>query len=246
MEYCIKYAPVFSVLEIKLNEAEVVVAQPNSMLSMTSGLQLTASVGRKGSQKSSGLFGGMKNALGGEKYFHCRVSCKRDDQLLMLAPDSQGDILVIDLKGEAGYYLTRGSYLANIGACELAIKYGGMKGFMAKTGLFLLHATGNGTVFCQTYGAIVERELSEGENFFVDNRFVVAFSDTVQYQLVKATSSVKDSILSEKGLVVKYTGPGKCFFRPAENHPLVGCRVFSGRHSSRARIPFCVEQISES
>ncbi len=155
----------------------------------------------------------MKNVLGGESIFTAEFRAKRDDQILMLAPDSHGDILVIDLNSDAGFFLTRGSYLANIGACELTVKYGGVKGFMAKTGLFLLHATGNGTVFCQTYGAIVERELADGENFFVDNRFVIAFSDTVQFQLVKATSSVKDSILSGEGLVVKYTGPGKVYFQ---------------------------------
>jgi uncharacterized protein (TIGR00266 family) len=213
MEFCIKHAPVFSVLEIKMSEAEVVIAQPNSMLSMTSGLQLTASVGRRGSKSSSGLFGGMKSVLGGESVFTAEFRAKRDGQLLMLAPDAQGDILTIPLSGHGGIYLTRGAYLANIGDCELTIKYGGVKGMMAKTGLFLLHAIGEGTVFCQSYGAIVEKDLTEGENFFVDNRYMVAFADTVQYQLVKATSSVKDSILSGEGLVVKYTGPGRVYYQ---------------------------------
>ena len=213
MEYCIKHAPVFSVLEVKMNEADVVVAQPNSMLSMTSGLQLTASVGRKSSDSKGSWFGGMKSVLGGENLFTAEFRAKRDGQLLMLAPDSQGDILTIPLAGRGGFYLTRGSYLANVGECQLNIKYGGVKGLMSKTGLFLLHAFGEGTVFCQTYGAIIEKELEAEENFFVDNRFMVAFSDTVKFQLVKATSSVKDSIFSGEGLVVKYTGPGKVFYQ---------------------------------
>lgn len=203
-----------------MSEADVVVAQPNSMLSMTSGLQLTAAVGRRGSKSSAGWFGGMKSALGGENVFTAEFRAKRDDQLLLLAPESQGDILTIALNGNGGFYLTRGSYLANVGNCELTIKYGGVKGVMAKTGLFLLHAVGEGTVFCQTYGAIVEKELTEGENFFVDNRFMVAFSDTVKYQLVKATNSVKDSLLSGEGLVVKYTGPGKVYYQTRGKPPV--------------------------
>ena len=204
-----------------MSEAEVVVAQPNSMLSMTSGLHLTASVGRRGAKSSAGWFGGMKSVLGGENVFTAEFRAKRDGQTLMLAPDSQGDILPISLSGKGGYNLTRGAYLADIGECELTIKYGGVKGMMAKTGLFLLHAVGEGTVFCQTYGAIVEQELAEGENFIVDNRFVVAFSDTVQYQLVKATKSLKDSMLSGEGLVVKYTGPGTVFYQ-TRGKPAVG------------------------
>jgi len=79
--------------------------------------------------------------------------------------------------------------------------------------LFLLHACGEGTVFCQSYGAVIDKELDEGEVFFVDNRFVVAFSDSVKYQLVKATESVQDSLMSGEGLVNRYTGPGRLIYQ---------------------------------
>lgn len=213
MDFIIKHSPVFSVLEIQLNEAESVVAQPNSMLSMTAGITLRAKAGHGGTKSGAGWMGGMKSMLGGESFFTAEFYAKRDGQTLTLAPDSYGDILTIPLAGAGGYYLTRGSYLSNVGPCELKVKYGGVKGFMAKTGLFLLHAAGEGTVFCQTYGAIVVRDLAAEEKFFVDNKFVVAFSDTITYQLVKATESVKDSLLSGEGLINRFTGPGKVFYQ---------------------------------
>ncbi len=213
MDFTIKHSPVFSVLEIQLNEAESVVAQPNSMLSMTAGIGLRAQAGRSGSKSGAGWMGGVKNMLGGESFFTAEFFAKRDAQTLTLAPDSYGDILTIPLAGAGGYYLTRGSYLSNVGPCELKIKYGGVKGVMAKTGLFLLHASGEGTVFCQSYGAIVERELAAEENFFIDNKFVVAFADTITYQLVKATESLKDSLLSGEGLVNRFTGPGRVYYQ---------------------------------
>ncbi len=214
MKYLIKHRPVFSVLEVQLAADELVIAQPNSMLSMTSGIKLKATAGRGGSSGAQrGLLGGMKSMLGGENFFTAEFYAKRDAQVLTLAPDAYGDILPIPLAGAGGFFLTRGSYLANVGACELKIKYGGVKGMMAKTGLFLLHAAGEGTVFCQTYGAIIEQQLGEQESYYVDNKFVVAFSDTVQYQLVKATDSVKDSIFSGEGLINKFTGPGKLYYQ---------------------------------
>lgn len=220
MEYTIQHRPVFSILEIRLDEAEVAVAQPNSMLSMTSGITLRAKAGRSGAAGSGGVLGGMKSMLGGENFFTAEFWAKRDGQVLTLAPDSYGDILTIPLAGAGGFYLTRGSYLCNVGNCELRIKYGGVKGWMAKTGIFLLHAAGEGTVFCQTYGAIVERDLAADESFYVDNKFVVAFADTISYQLVKATETVKDSLLSGEGLINKFTGPGKLYYqsrgKPAE------------------------------
>ena len=88
-----------------------------------------------------------------------------------------------------------------------------MKGVFSKKGLFLLHVSGTGTVFCQTYGAILERQLAEGEQFLIDNRYVVAFSDTITYQLVKASDSVRDSLMSGEGLLNRYTGPGHLFYQ---------------------------------
>jgi uncharacterized protein (TIGR00266 family) len=233
MDFRVLHNPVFSIVEFQLDEQEVVVAQPNSMLSMTSGIQIAAAVGRRqhtaagpmatvgdktqihhaASRRGGGVLSGMKSMLGGENFFTAEYRAKRDGQQLTLAPDAYGDILIISLAQAGNYYLTRGSYLANTGACELGIKYSGLKGVMSRKGLFVLHAAGSGTVFCQTYGAIVRRDLAEGERFFVDNRFVVAFSDTIDYQLVKATESVKDSIFSGEGLVNRYTGPGTIYYQ---------------------------------
>ncbi len=206
MEYCVKHGPVFSVLEFNFNEAELVEAQPDSMLAMTPGIQLTAKMGRRGA--GSAWWSGIKGMLGGESLFTAEFRAKRDSQFLSLAPAANGDIFEIKLKDAGGFYLTRGSYLANIGTCSMQIKYGGIKGMMSNTGLFLLHVAGEGTVFCQSYGAVINKTLSENEHFVVDNRYVVAFSDTIRYQLVKATSSMKDAFLSGEGLVNRFTGPG--------------------------------------
>ncbi|MCA9190329.1 MAG: TIGR00266 family protein [Planctomycetales bacterium] len=208
MEYCIKHDPVFSVLEFTLQESEVVLAQPNSMLSMTGGIRLTAAIGRRG-----GVWSGVKGMLGGENFFTAEFSAIKPNQTLVLAPNSLGDILPLHLNDQEGFYLTRGAYLANFGNCELRIKYGGVKGIMSKKGLFLLHASGQGTVFCQCYGAIMSYHLEEGEKVFIDNRYVVAFSHAVKYELVKATTSVKDSVFSGEGLVNRYTGPGKVYYQ---------------------------------
>ena len=195
-------------------------AQPDSMLSMTSGVQLSASVGRRG--KGNAWLSGARNLLGGESMFTAEFLAKRDEQVLTLAPSVQGDILCLPLSEIAGggVYIARGGYLANVGDCKLQIKYGGMKGVMSKKGLFLLHASGTGTVFCQTYGAIIEKNLVDGEKFFLDNRYAVAFSETVTYQLVKATESVRDSIMSGEGLINRYTGPGKVYYQTRAKAPI--------------------------
>lgn len=219
MEYRIQFAPVFSVLEFQLNEAEEVVAQPDSMISLTPGIQITAAVGSSNSDKKWKT--GFKSLLGGESFFRAVFRAKRDGQSLMLAPENYGDVLPIEIDDTGGLLLSRGSYLAHFGNCQLDAKYGGLKGIMAKTGLFLLHISGSGTLFCQTYGAIIERKLAAEEQFLVDNRYVVAFSDTMTFEVVKSSDSVKDSLLSGEAFVNRFTGPGRLYYQTRVK-PVVG------------------------
>lgn len=212
MNYQITHSPTFSVLQVGLKSDESVRAQPGSMLSMTSGITVESTVGGNTSGRSS-WFGGFKNLAGGENFFTAIYRSKRDDETVWLAPDVLGEILSIDLDEASPLFLTRGSYLASLGDVELGVKYSGFKGWMSKKGLFLLTVQGTGALFCQTHGAIITRELTEGESFYVDNRFVVAFSQSVKYQLVKVTQSVKDSVLSGEGFVNKYTGPGVIYYQ---------------------------------
>ena len=211
MEFQLHHAPVFTVLEFHLNENEEVIAQPDSMVSITPGIEIMAAVGetRSGRHWTSGF----KSMLGGESFFPSVFRAKRDGQALTLAPENYGDILPIQLDGAVPMYLSRGSYLAHIGDCQLDARYGGAKSFLAKTGLFLLHVTGTGTVFCHSYGAVIEKTLADGEQFLIDNRYVVAFSESVKYQLVKASKSMRDSLMSGEGLVNRYTGPGRVFYQ---------------------------------
>jgi uncharacterized protein (TIGR00266 family) len=211
MQHRISHGPVFSILEFELGEAEEVVAQPNSMLSMSTGVELTGAVGK--TTDKVGWWGGFKSVLGGESFFRAVFRAKRDGQTLILAPDSYGDILTLDLAEVAGYQLTRGSFLASAGQVEMKVVYGGVKGLLAKTGLFLLRVSGEGTVFCQSFGALLRKDLAEGEQFVIDNRYVVAFSTTVTFQLVKASKRLADSLMSGEALVNKFTGPGRIYYQ---------------------------------
>ena len=152
MNFQIQCAPVFSVIEFQLNSGEQVIAQPDSMVSMTSGMRIRAATGTGVAGRS--WRAGFRSLLGGESFFRAIFEARRDDQVLLLAPDSYGEILSIALSEGDSMFLTRGSYLAHTGDCSLDIRYGGMKCVMSKTGLFLLQITGPGQLFCQTYGAI--------------------------------------------------------------------------------------------
>lgn len=214
MNFEIGHRPMFATLNLELSENDSIVAQPESMISMTTGIEIAA---RVGGQTGKGFTGGLRNLMSGESFFATVFRAKRDDQSLILAPRLQGDIVHLHVSDGTRYFLSQGSYLANAPSVVIDFKYGGVRGVMAKKGLYVMHTQGEGDIFCSTYGSVIHRELREGESFVVDNRFVVAFSDTVQFQLVKATSSTVDSYFSGEGLVNRYTGPGKLIYQTRAN-----------------------------
>lgn len=223
MHWDIRHGPTFAVVHLTLDQDETMRAQPGAMLSMTTGIDITIEAG--GLSGKRGMLSGLKSMLSGEKYFTNIYVSHRDDQTLVLAPPDLGDILELDIatqgstakgsaaEGARGYYLTRGGYLASTPGANVKMSYGGLKGVMAQKGLFLLHATGQGTVFCAARGALVKRTLEEGERLVVDNRYVIAFEDTIGFELVKATKGLKDAYFSGEGLVNRYTGPGTLYYQ---------------------------------
>jgi uncharacterized protein (TIGR00266 family) len=214
MKFEIGHRPMFSTLRLTLDENDTVVAQPEAMVSMTTGIEIAA---RVGGQTGKGFTGGLRNLMSGESFFASVFRAKRDGQELTLAPRLQGDIVHLSIAEGKRYFLTQGSYLANGDGVLIDFKYGGVRGVMAKKGLFVMHTGGEGDIFCASYGAVIYRELEAEESFVVDNRFVIAFSDSVQFQLVKATSGTVDAYFSGEGLVNRYTGPGTLIYQTRAN-----------------------------
>jgi uncharacterized protein (TIGR00266 family) len=84
-----------------------------------------------------------------------------------------------------------------------------LKGLFSGEGFFVLRASGMGTLFVSSYGAIHPIELSEGQEFVVDNGHLVAWPETMEYKIQKASSGWISSLTSGEGLVCRFRGPGR-------------------------------------
>jgi len=210
MKYSIDHAPAFSVLNIEMDEGEILRAQPSSMLCMSTGFDIKAKAG--GHLDTPGALGSAKSLMTGESFFTTVYTAKRDEQQISIAPEFNGEILNLDVS-QASYYLTKGAYLASGEGIRISTEYEGLKGIMAKKGMFLMQASGEGPLFLSSHGSIIRRVLEPEERFAVDNSYVLAFESSVKYELVKATEGLKDSFLSGEGLVNRYTGPGEVIYQ---------------------------------
>lgn len=212
MRHTIAHSPTFTTLEFGFEAGERIVAQPGCMLAMTTGLDLEVGAGSH-MKGRSGLGSAARSMLAGESFFTAIYTAKRDGERLILAPNDSGEIRSLDVKEGARYFIASGAFLACTSEVRLSLKYAGVKGWMATRGFFLMRTEGEGTVFVSSFGALVEQKLAEGERFVLDNRYIVAFSDSMTYEMVKVAKTLKGSYLSGEGLVNRFTGPGTLLYQ---------------------------------
>ena len=94
-----------------------------------------------------------------------------------------------------GCVLVATPFMACTAGVKFELKYVGVRGLMSTRGLFLMRTTGEGDVFVSSHGALVERTLADGERYVLDNRNIVAFSESVQCEMVKVAGTVRDSLI---------------------------------------------------
>ena len=63
--------------------------------------------------------------------------------------------------------------------------------------------------------------LEAGQSYTVDTGFVVAFDESVQFDVHKAGGSWKTTILGGEGLVTRFTGPGRLWIQTRSPQDLI-------------------------
>jgi uncharacterized protein (AIM24 family) len=198
IEHDLLHQPSYTLLRIKLDAGENVNAEPGAMVSMSEGVEIET-------KAKGGLLSGLKRKiLGGESFFMNTFKATAAGEVT-LAPYLPGDIIHLRLNT---------AILAQSGA----------KVFFSKEGFFLLKIEGSGDLYLSSFGAIHEVVLKNGESYTVDNGHIVAFDQSVQYNL-KKVGGLKSTFFSGEGLVCRYTGPGRLFIQTRSEDSLVSWLV---------------------
>lgn len=205
MTFQIANQPVFTTLHVTMEQGEQMKAEAGAMLSMSPAITLQAKSSGKG------ILGTLKTAVSGESIFASLFTAENGPGEVVLAPANVGDIMRFDLNGET-LFAEGGSYLAGAAGLEISTQ-GSFKALVSGEGLFLQKITGTGPLFLTSYGAILEKTLQPGETFIVDTGHLLAFQETVQYKVKKASKGIFSSLASGEGLVCEYTGPGKVWMQ---------------------------------
>jgi uncharacterized protein (TIGR00266 family) len=204
MQYEILYKPSFSVARVLLDPGDSVRAESGAMVSMSPTITLEA-------KAPGGIGKAIGRLLGGESLFQTTFTATHGAGEVLLAPPCIGDILPLHL-ADQGFMVTSGSYLAGDTSLNLETRISGRSLFSGE-GLFIMRVSGTGLLLLGCFGAVHGVHLAPGQPYLVDTGHIVAFSDTIDYEVVKATRSLWSTIASGEGLAANFVGPGLVYIQ---------------------------------
>jgi uncharacterized protein (TIGR00266 family) len=214
LQHRIDHRPDFAMLTMTLRHGEQVFAEPASMIAMDPSVTLKA--GLRG-----GLLKSLGRGLGGESLIINTYTAHEEGAQVAFAPGPMGDMQHYALNNNR-LILQRGAFVAHSEGVEVDGKWGGFKGMFSGEGMVLLQAQGTGDIFFSTYGAMVEVDVRGG--YFVDTGYIVAFEDTLDYNVTVLPglglgSKVKSFLFGGEGFVCRFEGHGKVWVQTRAVNP---------------------------
>jgi uncharacterized protein (TIGR00266 family) len=231
LKHEIQYKPSYSMLIITLEPNETITAESGAMTYMTPNIQAHT---RKREKSLLGTLG--LTLIGKQSFWVNDYTATNETGTAAFAAAPVGDIETIEITPSKGYIIQKTAYIASTQNVDLDIKWEGFTKGLFGQGLFMLKATGKGTIFINTFGAIDKHTLEPNQTLIVDNFHLVAFSDSCSYKVTKF-GGLKETILGGEGLVTQITGPGDIYIQTKNLNEFVNWlwTLLEPRVRSRAR-----------
>ena len=203
-------------VEIELDPGEAAVGEAGSMMFMDAGIGMDTVFGDGSASQGSGLIGKLlgagKRLVTGESLFTTvytnQVSSK---QRVAFAAPYPGKILAMDLRQLGGMLICqKDAFLCAARGVSLGIAFQRKLsvGFFGGEGFIMQKLEGDGLAFVHAGGSIAKRELQAGQTLLVDTGCVVAYTQTMNFE-IQYVGKIKTALFGGEGLFfAKLTGPG--------------------------------------
>lgn len=159
-------------LEIELNAGESVYVEPGHLVYKDAGMRLDVG--------SGGLRGALSHMLAGSAIFLIKMDGPGTFASAGFLP---GKIFDIELNGNS-IYAEFNAFLAMDSSITYSTKFAGVsQAIFGGEGVFLEKFSGTGKLYLHGHGQVIERELKAGEEIQVEMSHVLAFEETVGYNI---------------------------------------------------------------
>jgi uncharacterized protein (TIGR00266 family) len=197
------------IIRVKLKPGQDIYAEAGKMVYKTANVEWQTKM--TGSGFGEKLFGALKRKLTGESLFMTHFRCLSGEGEVGFAGDFPGRVQPFHLEAGRSVLVQRDGFLVAESSVKIDIAFTKKvgAGFFGGEGFILQRLSGPGVAFVHAGGDFVEFNLGPGETIQVDTGCVVAFDDSVNYD-VQFAGGIATSIFGGEGLfLTTLTGPGK-------------------------------------
>ena len=217
-------------VEIELDPGESAVAEAGAFVWKDAAIGMTTVFGDGSGQQGGGFMGALlgagKRLVTGESLFTTVFTHNGQGKArVAFAAPTPGAILPIKLDDLGGTLICqKDAFLAAAKGVSIGIQFQRrvMTGLFGGEGFIMQKLEGDGWVFVQMGGTVVERTLAAGEELHVDTGCVAAYTPSVTFDLVSA-GGVRSVLFGGEGLFfARLTGPGKVWIQSLPFSRLAG------------------------
>ncbi|MBK8630057.1 MAG: TIGR00266 family protein [Sphingomonadales bacterium] len=226
-------------VEIELDPGESAIAEAGAMVWKDADVAMTTVFGDGRAQEGGfmgKLLGAGQRLLTGESLFttvFTHQGRKPKARVAFGAP-TPGTILPLRLSDYGGTLICqKDSFLAAAKGVSIGVQFQRkvMTGLFGGEGFIMQKLQGDGMVFVQMGGTLVERELAPGEQIHVDTGCLAAYTPSVDFDLITA-GGIKSMLFGGEGVFfASLTGPGHVWIQSLPFSRLAG-RMLAAAGSS--------------
>lgn len=214
MQYEIKGTPL-PVVICTLQGGESIETEKGAMSWMSPNMQMSTNAG-------GGLGKAFSRAFSGESMFQNTYTAQGGAGLIAFASSFPGQILAVTVTPDHPIIAQKSAFLARESSVEMSIffqkKLGA--GFFGGEGFIMQKFSGNGVVFLEIDGALIDYQLAAGQSMLIDTGYLAVMDPTVTME-VETVKGLGNVFLGGEGLFnTKVTGPGRIWVQTMPRNQL--------------------------
>lgn len=186
-----------------LEQGEAMITERGSMAWMSPNMKMDTISG-------GGLGKAFGRMLSGDSIFQNTYTAQNGPGLIAFASSFPGSIQAFTVARGQEYILQKKAFLAAETGVELSVHFQKKAGagLFGGEGFILQRVAGQGVVFAEFDGHVVEYELAAGQQMVIDSGYLAAMSASCQID-IQAVPGLKNMMLGGEGLFnTVLTGPG--------------------------------------
>lgn len=216
MKYEIKGTPL-PVVICTLAPGESMSTERGAMSWMSPNMRMSTNAGGSIGKAFSRMFSG-------ESMFQNTYTAEGREGMIAFASSFPGEILAVPISGGSGIVAQKTAFLASESTVSMEVffqkKLG--SGFFGGEGFIMQRFSGQGMLFLEIDGSVIEYELARGEAMLIDTGYLACMEATVSID-IEAVKGLGNMVFGGEGLFnTRVTGPGRIWLQTMPASAIAG------------------------